>query len=94
MSDTNAVTDEVAVENDVSSQTSEINDTFERKFTALQSGISELNDLMLTVMEKSKRANQNSYEQCPSMQPVSGLDSFFFCLSSSMTFCERNLLIA
>ena len=37
----------------VSSQIAEIKDSYEKKFNSLQSEISQLNDLMLTMIEKS-----------------------------------------
>ena len=69
-----AVNNETASESDVSPGISEINQNYERKFTALQNESGELKDLMIAMMQKSNISSPAISEQGPSKQPADRSD--------------------
>ena len=76
MTDTNAVETGSVGDFSVSSQIAEINDSYERKFIALQSGIGQLKDLMLAMIEKSSNSSSFSQGQGSSKQPTRRSDNW------------------
>ena len=60
-------------ESDVSSQISELKEAYERKLTELGSGIGDLKDLMIAVMQKPNSSSQGNSDQGPSKRAA---DSF------------------
>ena len=65
MIDSSMENNEFTVETDMSSQKSGIKDVYEQKFNALQMEISELKDLMITMLQKSSNTNPNPNEPGP-----------------------------
>ena len=60
---------------DISSQLSEMKETYERKINELHLEISQLKDLMMAVIDKTSNDSQPFSSQGPSRQPQVGRDS-------------------
>ena len=65
---------------DISSQLSEIKESYERKINELQNEFSQLKDLMMAVISKTDTENRQSTSKAPSKPTHTvGLDSHTFC---------------
>ena len=74
MVDTADTNNEAASESDVSSQISEIKEAHERKLTELGSGIGDLTDLMIAVMQKPNSSSHGNSDQGPSKRAADRFD--------------------
>ena len=74
MTDANSRDVESVGEASVSSQIAEMKDSYERKFSSLQSEISQLKDLTLTNIKKSNNTTTNT-DQGSSKQPTRRFDN-------------------
>ena len=68
---------------DISSQLSEIKESYERKINELQNEFSQLKDLMMAVISKTDTENRQSTSKGPSKPTHTvGLDSHLWCDNS------------
>ena len=68
---------------DISSQLSEIRESYERKINELQNEFSQLKDLMMAVISKTDSENRTSTSKGPSKPaPTVGLDIYSICHDS------------
>ena len=84
---------------DISSQLSEIKESYERKINELQNEFSQLKDLMMAVISKTDTENRQSTLKGPSKPTHTvGLDSGFFAffekaISYDLSFCRKCLVV-
>ena len=78
---------------DISSQLSEIKESYERKINELQNEFSQLKDLMMAVISKADTENRQSTSKGPSKPAHTvGLDSHTFEVlkrQSALVYCDR-----
>ena len=73
---------------DISSQLSEIRESYERKINELQSEFSQLKDLMMAVISKTDGENRPSSSKGPSKPAhTPGSDRYFGCLGIPQFTC-------
>ena len=69
---------------DISSQLSEIKESYERKINELQNEFSQLKDLMMAVISKTDTENRQSTSKGPSKPThTAGLDTSHFAITAS-----------